>query len=513
MLSDKTHNQTRLNSFMSVTPISRAVLQRKCACGTHTMGGEQCAECQKKNMAVDGRPLQTKLRISEPGEVHEQEADRVAEQVMRISQADVSARLGESPDQPMVQRLASSGGMGLAEAPAIVNDVLNSSGQPLDSSARAFFEPRFGHDFSQVRIHTGAKAAESARAVDALAYTVEQDVVFGAERYLPMTTQGRKLLAHELTHVFQQSNPTGIPQPKSSITASDGISQRQATVFTERIAGQSTSPPILRELKASDHHRAMAPSIQRTIASTSTTPTVDPQRVAELRSLIAQYQALLRSGALSVEEVVEVDEAIARAETALQEAARVSGAGSSLRSAAGVALGATAVLAADDVTGVGVADDVAIPFTLLAAGALALGAMILSRSPRDIQRTGEAARDAVAEAIRTIGQIVLAQRIGDQVRGLTTQIVIHLARILGTTVSGQPPDHQQDPERDRPHWWTEIKNWLRQIQDKGLTPRQLLRELRRRFSDEQLAEIREAIREAARRMGEDPPDFPPTAMP
>src|SRR5881398_1945464 len=84
--------------------------------------------------------------------------------------------------------------------PSIVHDVLNSSGQPLDEGTRAFMEPRFGHDFSQVRVHTDERAAESAEAVNALAYTAGQDVVFGGGQYEPGTNEGKKLLAHELTH-------------------------------------------------------------------------------------------------------------------------------------------------------------------------------------------------------------------------------------------------------------------------------------------------------------------------
>jgi outer membrane protein OmpA-like peptidoglycan-associated protein len=93
----------------------------------------------------------------------------------------------------------------LEEIPLIVHEVLQSPGQSLDSSTRAFMEPRFGHDFSQVRVHTDAKAAESARAVNALAYTVNHNVVFGVGRYSPNTQTGMELLAHELTHVVQQS--------------------------------------------------------------------------------------------------------------------------------------------------------------------------------------------------------------------------------------------------------------------------------------------------------------------
>jgi hypothetical protein len=89
-----------------------------------------------------------------------------------------------------------------------VHEVLRSPGQPLDANTRAFMEPRFGHDFSRVRVHSDASAAESARAVNALAYTVGQDIVFEAGRYAPGASEGRRLLAHELTHVVQQGNAT-----------------------------------------------------------------------------------------------------------------------------------------------------------------------------------------------------------------------------------------------------------------------------------------------------------------
>ena len=101
------------------------------------------------------------------------------------------------------------------EAPPIVHDVVGSSGQPLDAGTRAFMEPRFGHDFSKVRVHTDAKAADSARAVQARAYTVGRNVVFGAGKYGPGTQAGRGLLGHELAHVVQQEHgavPSGVVQ-------------------------------------------------------------------------------------------------------------------------------------------------------------------------------------------------------------------------------------------------------------------------------------------------------------
>jgi uncharacterized protein DUF4157 len=85
-----------------------------------------------------------------------------------------------------------------------VEGVLRATGQPLDATTRAFFEPRFGHDFSRVRVHADATATKSAQAINALAYTVGREVIFASGQYAPATTAGRRLLAHELAHVVQQ---------------------------------------------------------------------------------------------------------------------------------------------------------------------------------------------------------------------------------------------------------------------------------------------------------------------
>jgi hypothetical protein len=97
-----------------------------------------------------------------------------------------------------------AGGADHAAVPPIVYDVLRSPGQPLNAATRAFFEPRFGHDFSQVRVHADAHAAESARMLNAQAYTLGSDIVFDRDRYAPQTNEGRHLIAHELSHVIQQ---------------------------------------------------------------------------------------------------------------------------------------------------------------------------------------------------------------------------------------------------------------------------------------------------------------------
>ncbi|MUL34943.1 DUF4157 domain-containing protein [Gloeocapsopsis dulcis] len=156
--------------------LSSGILQRKCAsCGQHTYAGGECAECQKKRS-----PLQR--RSSDRAEI--------------------------------------------TEVPPIVHEVLRSPGQPLDPDTRDFMESRFGHDFSQVRVHTDTKAADSAQAVDALAYTVGRDVVFGADQYEPKMTEGKKLLAHELTHVVQQQSLP--PSPELKISAAGNVLEKEA---------------------------------------------------------------------------------------------------------------------------------------------------------------------------------------------------------------------------------------------------------------------------------------------
>ncbi|HEX7312765.1 MAG TPA: DUF4157 domain-containing protein [Pyrinomonadaceae bacterium] len=181
-------------------------------------------------------PLQPKLTVSAPGDAYEQEADSISEQVMLMREPQLQracacggecagCKTEESgEEEPRVQtKRVGSGDPGHAEAPPVVNEVLRSPGQPLDASTRAFMEPRFGHDFSRVRVRTDAKAAESARAVNALAYTSMNNIVFGAGQYAPGTSEGRRLLAHELTHVIQQGgdgtriqrtpNPNPPPEP------------------------------------------------------------------------------------------------------------------------------------------------------------------------------------------------------------------------------------------------------------------------------------------------------------
>jgi hypothetical protein len=144
--------------------------------------------------------------VSDPGDAYEKEADRVAEQVMQKKSAPCSC--GGTCAECGSGTIQRSGGSLASGSDASVSDHFNGSlgaGQPLDRDTRAFMESRFGYDFSRVRVHSDDHAAESARCVNALAYTVGQDVVFGAGQYAHGAMERNRLLAHELTHVIQQS--------------------------------------------------------------------------------------------------------------------------------------------------------------------------------------------------------------------------------------------------------------------------------------------------------------------
>lgn len=174
--------------------MARPMIQRKCACGEHTTGGE-CDACGRKKASADGgyALLQRKAAASAPNSV-----------------------------------------------PPIVYDVLRSPGQPLDGAARAFFEPRFSYDFSGVRVHTNNQAAASARSVSAAAYTVGNQIVFDDGKYSSTDSKGQGLLAHELTHVIQQGGTRWQPGGQLSLNASERSLEASAERNADGVsAGQS----------------------------------------------------------------------------------------------------------------------------------------------------------------------------------------------------------------------------------------------------------------------------------
>ena len=177
---------------VSKSPHAALLLQRKCACGGASRISGECEECQS-------RRLQRKLTIGASNDPLEHEADRVADQVLAAS---AHSPIRNSPQR--IQRVTGQAADDGGAAPASVDRVLSGAGMPLEPALRQDMEQRFGHDFSSVRVHSGGAAEQSARNVNANAYTAGHNIVFGAGRFAPGTHEGRRLLAHELTHVVQQ---------------------------------------------------------------------------------------------------------------------------------------------------------------------------------------------------------------------------------------------------------------------------------------------------------------------
>jgi hypothetical protein len=195
------------------------------------------ANRSQKNAQTTGGPkalaqsAPSELRIGEASDSFEQEADRMADEVMSGSRGKSSWSFSGMAVNAPLQRKCDCGGSGECEAcsekktlqrkssgeaqagetkdgvaPPIVHEVLQSSGEPLDPGLRSRMENRFGASFAHIRIHANSKAAESARSVNALAYTVGEHIAFASGRYAPQTTEGARLLAHELAHTVQQRN-------------------------------------------------------------------------------------------------------------------------------------------------------------------------------------------------------------------------------------------------------------------------------------------------------------------
>jgi hypothetical protein len=190
----------------SVTAAEDVKLHRKCGCDhkkTEAAGGGECEECKKKR----------------------------------------ESKLQRAP----------ANGQRTEDVPDTVYNVLQSPGHPLDPSIRRFMEPRFDHDFSRVRVHTDAQAGESAKAVNALAYTVGRDIVFGEGQYTAATKEGQQLIAHELTHTIQQQGSAGTPARLEIDSAGSPhereAEQASAAVLSNSMGGnrgsQSAAPPMV----------------------------------------------------------------------------------------------------------------------------------------------------------------------------------------------------------------------------------------------------------------------------
>lgn len=236
-------------------------LQRKAACAC----GGDCPSCQAARLSNPG--------IGEPHDPYEQDADRVAEAVVTsaFSASTVLPRSDAHDGDPAEP--------GRSTPEKLVADL--GSGQPLDEASRAFFEPRFGHDFTDIRVHTDGRAADSTRTVNALAYSSGRHVVFGAGQYQPHNADGRRLLAHELTHVVQQRADPSVP-----------VLQRKANAI--RFQGDPTLDDISEGKKVLKEKDVGDPVIRITTALAElgyyTNPIIDEKYDPPLTTAVSQYQ-------------------------------------------------------------------------------------------------------------------------------------------------------------------------------------------------------------------------------
>jgi hypothetical protein len=244
-MSDGTHSRTAaalVPAPASTSTNGHGLLQRSCACGgAKSPLGDECDACKS-------RALQRKLVVGASDDPFELEADRVADRVLR------RARNTPAGGDPVPIRRIPMQPHAAAGAPPSVERTLAGAGTPLDPGLRADMEARFAYDFSQVRLHAGSSAADSARDVSAEAYTVGHDIVFGAGRLAPGSDAGRRLIAHELAHVVQQSaaNPLaarggarpGVAsaadgqraiQPRLNVAAEDDPHEREADRAASRV--------------------------------------------------------------------------------------------------------------------------------------------------------------------------------------------------------------------------------------------------------------------------------------
>lgn len=217
--------------------------------------GERAHASRTAELSQSPGSMHPKLTINEPGDAYEQEADRI------------SARVTSTPEPQLQTKQAGANISGQVAAPHIVHEVLRSPGQPLNSATRAFMEPRLGCDLSHVQVHADAKAAQSARAVNARAYTVGPNVVFADGQYAPHSQEGQRLLAHELVHVVHHDTRTLRRQPAPSrgmksvgsltVSSSSRISAQQ---WVEMIMRSEYLLPWMKTMFAAEGNRIVLTS-------------------------------------------------------------------------------------------------------------------------------------------------------------------------------------------------------------------------------------------------------------
>ena len=271
--------------------------------------------------------IQRKLVVGQPNDPLEHEADSVAGQVMRMPASEIKpaaappqvsrkcAACEEEQANTLQTKPAGRAEPTRSEAPPIVHEMLRAPGRPLDAAVAtldpgepldagtlAFMEPRFNYNFSEVRVHADSRAAESARSVNALAYTVGRDVVFGAGQYAPTTLSGQQLLAHELTHVVQQQatghrrldrQPATAPKPTETyetnfpvLPPGDFEARAKSTYWWERVGSVFNVPDLPDRLfKDEDERDAVLAALWR----------VRPDKLSSTQTKYVQIPMVARS--------------------------------------------------------------------------------------------------------------------------------------------------------------------------------------------------------------------------
>jgi hypothetical protein len=218
-MSNRSTSTIATKEKSSVMPMRSSLIQRQCACGNSAGMTGECSDCQNKSLvqrkSIDRDntsevspiahefPLQTKLTVGKPGDIYEQEADRVASQVMSMGNSSPSIQPATAIGRKEVQTNRSSDGE--AQVGSSIESRLSSSkggGSPLPDGVRSFMEPRFGADFSQVRVHTGNDTVQMNRELGAQAFTHGSDIYYGDEN----APGNNNITAHELTHTIQQKS-------------------------------------------------------------------------------------------------------------------------------------------------------------------------------------------------------------------------------------------------------------------------------------------------------------------
>jgi hypothetical protein len=234
--------------------------------------------------------LQNKLPNEEMDDQQERDADRAADRVAASDwdgEDSTEPGIRISPTQDVEQRRPVSA----KSLPSKVKLALG-PGQPLDAATRAFFESRLGHDFSKVRVHSGGMAERSARNIDADAYAIGQHIVFGAGRFSPRSREGRRLIAHELTHVVQSSSDTCVRRKKGPEASKPDIS---ASGFTDdekaqlRVAVKHMTDT--EKARFRDYINRRAAALTDAILSKLQTRAITPaerQKIADWRAKVTQ---------------------------------------------------------------------------------------------------------------------------------------------------------------------------------------------------------------------------------